>query len=84
MKILLSIKMDERIGDQMNHEVIVLSNLKDINKNLIYEYFDQKPSRYYYGWRHSDEEKPRTEEEKKKIIKKKNKLKKKVWNYIIK
>jgi len=69
--------MDERIDKQMNHEVIVLSDLKDINKNLIYDYFDQKARRYYYGLRPSEEEKPRTEEEKKKILEKKIKLKKK-------
>ena len=63
--------MDERIDNQTNHEIIVLSDLKDINKNLIDEYFDQKSIKCYYRWRHSDEEKPRIEEEKKKILKKK-------------
>ena len=79
--------MDERIDVQMSHEKIILSDLKDINKDLIYEYFDQKPKGIYFRWRRlrdSDEEKPRTEEEKKEILEKKINLKKKVWSYIIK
>ena len=69
--------MDKRILEHMNHEVIVLSDLKDIERDLIYDYFDQKPNGYYFRWNDSDEEKPRTEEEKKEILEKKNKLKKK-------
>ena len=69
--------MDEKIGELMNHEIIVLSNLKDINKDLIYEYFDQNPYRDSYIFELSNEEKPRTEEEKKKILEMKNEFKKK-------
>jgi hypothetical protein len=72
--------MDERFGEQMNHEIIILSDLKDINninKDLIYDYYNQQFNRCYYGWMLSHKEKPRTEEEKKKILEKKFKLKKK-------
>ena len=65
--------MDNGFDPKIKHEIIVLSNLKNIKENLMIEYFGDKKNKYYSHFVFSQEEK--TQEEEKEILEKKNKLK---------
>ena len=68
---------NEEIVDKVKHEIIILSDLKEIDQYEIQEYPDMKP-RKAYDFIGSDEEKKKfNEAEKKEVIEKKNKLKNK-------
>ena len=68
----------EEIVDKVKHEIIILSDLKEIDKYEIQEYPDMNPSKNDYYFKGSDEEKKKLdEEEKKEAIEKKKKLKNK-------
>ena len=69
---------NEEIVDKVKHEIIILSDVKEIDQYEIQEYPDMKPRKDDYYLKGSDEEKKKFyEEEKKEAIEKKDKLKKK-------
>ena len=68
----------EEVVDKVKHEIIILSDLKEIDQYRIKEYPEMKPRKDFYDFKDSDEEKKKFDEEhKKKAIEKKNQLKNK-------
>ena len=68
--------------NKLNHEIIILSDLKEIEQYRIQEYADLKPRKYFNDFKDSeekdsDEEKKKLDEEEKKKIEKKSQLKNK-------
>ena len=66
------------VADNVKHEIIVLSDLKEIDNNRIQEYPDMKPREDFNDCKDSDEEEKKFhEEQEKKKIEKKYQLKNK-------
>ena len=73
----------KEVDVEKKHEMIVISDLKEIDPNEVYSHPELRPPKDYDDFKGSEEEKKKLEEEeKKKMIEKKVKSKIKVQVYI--